>query len=202
MAPLTRESVSNSDQQSQIARQSNVEYLLAARQILLGNDNICPTANRYYRTRINNLLDYDKDNIDKFFQSALDSCFCVHCGNPVSINAKKFKQSNRSKKRTHCRHLKGICMKSCHYCRRRETRLEAYVVKILEPRLAGTIALAKKPKPSNKEKEKLAPVHTTPVSQVKRRLPQRTHIEKDPTVVSKGPEFSSRLRAFSCLLKE
>lgn len=201
MAPI-KESVSSSAQQSEITRQSNLEFLLSARQIFENNSSLSSTANRYYRNRINNLLDYDRDNIERFFQAADSSNYCVHCGALETISTKRFKVINKSKARVHCRHLKGICVKSCQHRGSKRNQFRSYVVKTHRGQLSDKKIGQEKSKLTEKQKDLSRPEHVTPISQIKRKTSQSKPTLLTPPTTSKGPKFSSRLRAFSCLLKE
>lgn len=207
MAPNLRESISRAVNQAETNRQSNIEYLLAAHQTFLAHSNLGETVNRYYRTRINNLLDCDKDCVNKLFQLADDSVFCAFCGNLETIKPKDFRQVNRSKARIHCRKLKGISIQHCNKCNPKELHFKTCTKRQFEDKPPARSTKVPNKKSAKSRIAKTRPLTDTPatvkpISQIKKSKSLRSNLSKPLIPDEKGPKLSSRLQAFSWFLKE
>lgn len=209
MAPKLRESISRAEKESELNRQSNIEYLLAAHQTFLGDENLDESINRYYRLRINSLLDSDKDSVDKLFQLADRSPYCARCGCLEDLKLRDFRRVNQSKDRKHCRKLKGICIQHCKTCNPKELRFKVSKEPQAEEK-PKIIQVPDKPTKSNKTKKVKSsgisiPTSKTvvkPISQIKKSKSSGPSSLKPIIPDEKGPKISSRLQAFTWFLKE
>ena len=185
MAPSERGSLVESTLKSSHFRSSTREFLLNASK-LVSNAGM----RRYYRIKLNALLDRDEDDINYIHRIAERSIDCIKCGNSKVIKVESRKTANKAESRTHCRYLHSFCKEYCDKC--------GYLKK---HKLLGRKSICTKltkPKQQLKRKADSKPKTTIDV-------PIKTKYKKiilpKPTQTNK-PQFSSRLRAFSFMLKE
>lgn len=234
MAATSRDhidSIKGAEHKHATIREATQDFLIRASQIL-GSDLDEGPLIRYYRLRINSLLDpyKDKESIEKLQSTtSKQSTTCIKCGNPKKIKLKPRRSQNRSWTRRYCRYLRSFLIIYCDKCflktrhtlQGRQSLLDELSVskntvnnkrKSLEGE-SESIATPKKkvkltPTPTKPQHTKVSP--TTPkrttqtaaaVKQIKRTVKGKNLAV--PSVQSKkAPQFSSRLRAFTCLLKK
>jgi hypothetical protein len=186
--------------------------------------------NRYYRLEVNSYIDPDEHDIDLIIKLSRQSVTCLTCGNQKSLKIKRRQQLNRSKSRKHCRQLKGLLIVECKTCKHKETykfkrrksilnaigelktSKDQHRSKISDPVKSSEqspaeriINLPKKKRKLKVEVQAKAPATQTkkPLKQiVKRKVKNPQQKPPETTTNQKAPQFSSRLRAFTCLLKQ
>lgn len=185
-------------------RELTRDFLLDAFQLQLDNSNLTEGLNRYYRIKINSLLETNQNNLDyilKLSENNLNRC--IKCGSAKRIRLRSRRSKNKSPTRKYCRYLKSLCdfvCDTCHHCKtfklssRKALKNQAKTESLAKVITKHIIAIPeiKKPPPAQTNK---------PISS-KRTHSLKSSKQKQPIVTKPKQAPSSRLRAFSCLLKE
>lgn len=167
----------------------------------------CNAIDRYYRLKINSLLDCENEDIDAINKFAARDIHCSKCGSRRDIIYRDRKYANRDLKRKHCRYLRANIVEICDNCdsekKLKLIRHSDSKARTHSKNLGMSIALN-----SDVVKgcsgQKQSPVVKTGQT----RTPAKKIIKKGPKVPqipasSKTfPQFGSRLKTFSFLLKE
>lgn len=159
---------------------------------------------RYYQLRINSLYNSDYDSLKQFQKSARLNTRCIRCGNRLTLKIQRRKRQNKSKLRKYCRYLRGYSIEFCDKCfgscknklfgrRQAESRLRSANTK-----------RSRKNIPTSKKKPSIPQVSASEVMKTKATTTgaREKKIPIPPKSNTKTAQFSSRLRAFSCLLKD
>lgn len=203
MAPPVRDSISSSERNRETFRDTTRDFLLKANGILNPSSSNTNNLSRYYQLHINSLLDLDQDDIDYLLKTSEANVRCVKCGNHKDLRLVSRKRENRSTYRRHCRYLRSKCIEYCNKCNNSKKH-KLFGRQAIYDKLKRNLVATKI---NNKRKVK----STSPsVKQqtVKHFLKRTSHSKphQQPPVPQPAqkitPQFSSRLRAFSCLLEQ
>lgn len=202
-----KESIIDVVNRSEKNRNLTREFLLNAFKIHNNDNQLSDGLNRYYQVQINSLINFNQEDIRPFLKSATNNTRCIKCGNYRKIKIRSRRSKNKSWSRKYCRYLRSLCDFICDTCHHSNTF-----------KLRGRKALknTSRTAPTLKSNAAKQPVSTSTTKQpdhckiiVKRNPVKRSKVIVAPhqkqTAVAKPkqpPTFSSRLRAFSCLLKE
>lgn len=212
MAPLTRDSISSSERNKETFRDATRDFLLRANELYTrssqtkdGTDNLLT---RYYQLRINSFLSPDDDDICYLLRTAESNVRCVKCGNQRNIRLIRRKRENRSTNRKHCRYLRSKFVEYCNRCGDKKIHRQFGRQAIYDKlRQSGSNTKGVKRKLAAKsESETKQPTQKGQLP-VTKQMVKRAPKNKQPQQPVIGPktntaQFSSRLRAFSCLLKQ
>lgn len=220
MAPQVKDSISTIVNRNETYRNSTRDFLIDASRLIAKHHDNNNGLNRYYQLRINSLINTDETNVDYLLKlSSLKSTNCVKCGNKKDIKLITRKKLNKSKERKYCKYLHSILEEYCDkcHCFRKTYKLNPPNKK--HSYNSGETSFQKKdntcltrPKTTRnkhiqqKQKQHLAaPVLKSSQNKnqpKKTKLKEAKYQSKPPARPVPKPQFSSRLRAFSCLLKE
>lgn len=194
MAPLPIQSLVESVQKSESFRESTRDYLIRAAQLMCPNETIRASngMNRYYQIQVNSLFNGDQDDINYISRLSEKNTRCIRCGNQKKIRLRSRRRENKSSDRKYCRYLRSLCNEYCDKCDNiktyKLTGRQSIIDKLKKPPV---------PKLATKRVVKL-PLEDKPL--------KKKNIVIKPVALEKPPQktapFSSRLRAFSCLLQE
>lgn len=203
------------------------DFLLGAHQIL---QSVFPPnehpLNRYYRLRMNSQLDLDCDDVKAIQKAGARSTTCIKCGCCKNLRVKDRKEKNKSWTRRHCRRLRSKLIICCVKCqdkhqvnlkgrqsvldqlgrshRRTSNPSRSPRTHLPSPASKTTKGSGKKSQSPDKRYRGKQPVKPGPstqsVKQIVKRKPKHPQT-KAATPKPPAPQFSSRLRAFSCLLE-
>lgn len=199
MARGHRDSVSSSASKSELFRNATRDFLINASLLVQPEDGASNGLNRYYQMKINSLINEDEDDVNYILKLSENSTRCMKCGTTKFLRLKSRKNENKSSDRKHCRYLRSLCREicdSCHYCKTH---------KLINPKslkrttILHEEAINRKMKCNLKLDQSISKQRTKTVKDKKKKvnekiIPFKTQINP--------PSFSSRLRAFSCLLKK
>lgn len=184
-------------------------FLLDAFKVHCLSNGLTNGLSRYYQVQINSLINRGQEDVDYFMKLAEDNTRCIKCGSPKKIKIRDRRNKNKSSTRKYCRYLRSLCDSICDTCHHRKTfklrgrkNLKNISKPTPQPKLKNKKQLiptvsAKRPSPSNSIASKR--------NQIGRSKQQIAPQQKEQPIVTKTkqqPSFSSRLRLFSCLLKE
>lgn len=190
MAPQIRDSINNTAIRSELLRNSTRDFLIDASK-LIGN----PALNRYYRAKINSLLDSDQDDVEYLRKVSTKSTLCIKCGNTREIKYKGRKSLNKSIDRKHCRYLRALLKEYCNRCGNGQVyklRCQQSIARVLKRNKT------RDPHPKVEQPAQKQPQQSQVQAKQKH---QPKPSKKQPPKPPPKPQFSSRLRAFDCLLK-
>lgn len=204
MAPQQKDSISTTVHKSEFHRNSTRDFLIGASQVVLNNSGAHNGLKRYYQMRMNSMLNRDQDDIDYIMRVSDQSTICFKCGNHKQLRIRSRKNKNRSSERRSCRYLRSLVDEYCDKCYEHKVHKLKGRQSILD-KLADK-EKPKIPQPKNEAKQLLKvfdkPVNTPTTSKRKSSNNKADRALKLPLPKQNLPAFSSRLRAFSCLLKE
>lgn len=195
-------------------RKSNRDFLIDAYNILCKNKSNASQLSRYYHLRINSLVDTDRDDLNYISKISANNTKCTKCGNLKQLRIKRRRRANKSAARRYCRYLRSLNEEYCDKCQdktvhqlkgkkaiqvksRQAEKFESITDKIVKQQ-EQVQAVAKKKK-NKEEKAKQPPPKPAPIT--KPVFSKRLRLAASKPAAPK-PLPSSRLRAFTCLLKE
>lgn len=201
-------------------RKCDRDFLIDAYNVLGRNrGNAAAGLSRYYQLRINSLIDIDRDDINYISKVSANNTKCIKCGTTRQLKIKRRRRANQSSERKYCRYLRGLSEEYCDKC-------QSKIVHHLRGKKAILFNRAtEQPPPADKSEEEHVPPTSTTKStknKNKRKTPKQPEPPPKPAPPALRPAFSkrlrlaaaaskpapqglqpsSRLRAFSCLLKE
>lgn len=197
MARGQRDSVSSSASKSDLFRNATRDYLINASLIVQPEDGSSNGLNRYYQMKINSLINEDDDDVNYILKLAENSTRCMKCGTTKFLRLKSRKKENKSSDRKHCRYLRSLCREICDSCHHCKTHKLTNLKSLDRPATLNKDAIKRKMK-CNFKLDQSVSNQKTKIGK-KKRANEKTiplKIQINP------PSFSSRLRAFSCLLKK
>lgn len=202
-----RESINDILNRSEKHRNLTRNFLLDAFKTYIIGNEIPNGLNRYYQIRINSLINRSQEDVNHFVKLAENNTRCIKCGSYRNIKIRSRRSKNRSPSRKYCRYLRSLCDFICEACQHSKTfKLKG------RKALKNTAKAVPTPKLINARQS--APIGPTrrpdQLGVISRRNPAKKtkttiiHQQAISTVTKpkQPPSFSSRLRAFSCLLKE
>lgn len=197
MASSDKDSISATNQKIETFRDQTRDYLLKAFELTSRAEQSGGFASRYYRLKVNSLL--RRDDIANVVKTSERGLLCSKCGILKKIRLLKRRKQNSSAERLHCRYLRSILVEYCSICqftRRYKLHGRQHLISRLRLQDNPKSKLAK----TKQSTKKLPEVPTNqPTSSTKNRKKKPITA---PTSSSSQPQFSSRLRSFSCLLDE
>lgn len=200
MARGLKDSVSSATQKSELIRDATRNFLISASSLLRPNNGVANGMNRYYQIKINSLIDQDNDDINYMMKLSENGTICTKCGNTKVLKLKKRRRENKSSDRKTCRYLRSLCIENCDICNYSKTN-KLYGIKSIKQRRQLDKEAPNKDTPSVPNPSRPA------VQNFKPKPPKKSKKQVARKVIplkfqSNPPSFSSRLRAFSCLLKK
>jgi len=196
MAPLSKDSILTSTQKSELLRCASRDFLIDARTL------VCPLGSRpngmsrYYQIKVNSLLDDDEDDTKYILRISNFNVHCYRCGSQKKLRVKKRRRRNKHPSRKYCRFLRSVCEEYCNVCKVSKRYHLNGRQSILVKRSTLTNV---QPRKLVDKQIILNPPVVNPKSSIKKRIVKP---KPGPKQLHSQPKFSSRLRAFSCLLKE
>lgn len=204
-------------------RNSNRDFLIDAYNVLC-KDKGNALLSQYYHLRVNCLLDTDRDDLNFINKLSAHNTKCTRCGSLRQPRIKGRRHANRSKDRKYCRYLRGLAGEYCDKCNSKTVhkleskqavsdRLKSKQQVTPKDQEANVPAQQSKPTKANtsKAKPKQQPAQQTP-SAPQQQPPANTRpayskrlrlqAKQPPPAPVQKPQFSSRLRAFDCLLRK
>lgn len=186
---------------------------------------------RFYQIKVNSLLDTEHDDIDYITKLSEKNINCTKCGSTKKLQLRYRRNQNRSDKRKNCKYLRTLCdhyCESCHTrynCYKLSSRQQILDRNLSSKTIKPTKSKTKVEKPvqikipiapiqsTRLENSKLPNVTTSaPISQSipsyktgqAKSKPKPRPVKLPPSKIKQNsnPQFSSRLRAFTCLLEE
>lgn len=196
MAPGFKDSISSSAKKTELFRNATRDYLINAALLLQPEDGGSNGMNRFYQMKINSLMNEDEDDVNYIVKLSENSTRCTKCGITRTLKIKSRKKENKSSDRRYCRYLRSLCKEICDNCRHCKIHKLIGRKSIRQALLANKEAshkrVIKTSNPAQKPKIKIAPEKKKKI--IEKIIPIKTQLNP--------PSFSSRLRAFSCLLKK
>ena len=182
-------------------RETTRTFLLKAQQTL---SEQCGFADRYYRLRINSILDPDQDDLEAISRFACQSLLCPRCGTRLDPRYRSRKKKNRAKDRKTCRHLRADLVELCATCGYRSKKITFTSTNRKKEPLPHSSTVPSRPETKTSLKsaktslKSAKPEAQQEVKRFIRKGPKRFEASNQP---KNTPQFSNRLRAFTCLLE-
>lgn len=208
------DSIKEAQEKRTTIRESTQEFLIKASQIIQSSNHSHEhPLNRYYRLEINSLLDPDEDNIKSIQKLSKDSAICIKCGSGKSLRLRNRKAKNKSWTRKYCRPLRSQLVVLCDKCQDRQklhlkgrravlAQLKNRGIETKKGRPNTSTHLIEKPNKSTPDPETKSRKQKQPSQPAKLMVKRRAkHSSTTPSIEKKPLQFSSRLRAFDCLLE-
>lgn len=215
LTPIKKESIVSKDRLDGHLRTSTRDFLIDACNVIstkLGNLQ-STGLNRYYQIRVNSLYDPDHDSINRIKKIAENNTNCLLCGNACCIRLHSRNRLNHSNSRKHCKYLRCFCDEFCDKCKS-STRHKLYSPRQIQDKLhkidnqnakvkVKNDSIAPPPPPTKSEnKSRLSAEDQTVNTKSARKQKSQPTLPPPPKIKPPPAQFSSRLRAFSCLLKD
>lgn len=183
-------------------------FLLDAFKVHCLSNGLTNGLSRYYQVQINSLINRGQEDVDYLLNLAENNTRCIKCGSSRKIKIRNRRNKNKSSSRKYCRYLRSLCdfvCDKCHHCKTFKSKgrknLKNITKSIPQPKLKNpkqpipTVSV-RQPTPSNSIAQRNL------IGKPKQQIAPRQKQQPIVTKPKQQPNFSSRLRPFSCLLKE
>lgn len=169
------------------------DFLLKARNWIShdGSDSL----SNYYRLKINSLLDPDQDDIDAILKVSERNLRCSKCGIVRNLIYSHRRRQNKSRLRKNCRHLGSHLIECCDICKDK-TKFS------LSKRDNLPVAITDTPQIQQTNPPRKLVNTNAQTSKPEHNLQVKKYIKKGSSKPQPVPQFSSRLRNITCLLKQ
>lgn len=206
MAPLVRDSVSNTVLKSELFRNSTRDFLIEASNIVCDQSKI-NVLSRYYQIKVNSLINNDHDDLVYILKIGDQNSRCIKCGSQKHFKLKHRRNANKADIRKYSRYLRGFIALGCANCKcSKRVKLRGKKFIVQQQKLPSTnIAPTKHNNSSLQTSISLTPstlIKSVKPTNQKFKSPKPKSLPPKHIIQTTGPNFSSRLRAFSCLLEE
>lgn len=213
-------SIKGAEENNTNLRVATQDFLVRAQQVLKSSSHYDQQIlDRYYRLRVNSMLDCDPANIKYINKIGQKTTTCIKCGNSKSLKLKNQRTKNRSWSRRNCRYLRSQVIVHCDKCqdkqrftlKGRQTILDKLGLgkkqrSSEDQRTAVAVQSSKKPKVTPTESQQQPKKRNPPSPRLQSQLvnqmvKRKTKNVSIPVVQKPTHQFSSRLRAFTQLLE-
>lgn len=192
-------SISKVGQQSELTTAATGNYYIACSLLFQNqtNGDIKSQAMRqYYQLKVNSILDPSQHDIEYICNKLANSnVYCIRCGSLTKLRLINRKSRNKSEERKYCKYLKNLCERYCDKCFKKSK------INICDIPTATSQPRDKVDQPS--KPDQVRQNHPLPKTATATKKQQHHQLKPKPAPKPKQtPQFSSKLRAFSCLLEK
>lgn len=199
MANSIKDSITTCLSRSESLRGEAQDFLIKASQIVCHESGDSNGMNRYYQLQVNSTLSRNRDDFKYLLKLSDRSTKCIRCGHSKTIKFKSRKPLNKSVERHFCRYLRAICDEHCDRCNFHRFHKSIVARAIVKPKLKqGRAADTPNKTKFRSTAKKKARAPQTQSDDIDRKL--SLQVKGRPKLPAQA--YSSRLRAFTCLLKE